>query len=134
MKNTLLLLAAVALTATCRAQTPAAATPASSASRPAPAQRAERQIQTLTQELNLTAEQAPKVERIVQAQQQELQALRAQTSGGGNRRKLFQQLKASQEKYNGQFRAVLTPEQFTRYEQLQAQRREQLRAARQNRQ
>ena len=122
MKKSFLLLAAAGLLATAPsfAQTQPTRTPE---------QRAERQTENLTRQLGLTPDQAAKVERILQAQRQEAQALRQQS--GGDRRALAQSLKAGRAKYDEQLRAVLSPDQYTKYNQLRDERREQMRERRQ---
>ena len=122
MKKSFLLLAAAGLLATAPsfAQTQPTRTPE---------QRAERQTENLTRQLGLTPDQAAKVERILQAQRQEAQALRQQN--GGDRRALAQSLKAGRAKYDEQLRAVLSPDQYTKYNQLRDERREQMRERRQ---
>jgi len=91
-----------------------------------PAERAERQTQALTSQLGLSAEQEPKVESILQAQLTEMQALNEKYPAG-NRRGMAPELKATKAKYDEQLKAVLTPEQFTKLEQLRQERRQQLR-------
>jgi protein CpxP len=91
-----------------------------------PAERAGHQVQALTRQLGLSAEQAPKVESILQAQLTEMQALNERYPAG-NRRGIGPELKASKVRYDEQLKAVLTPEQFARLEQLRQERRQQLR-------
>lgn len=85
-----------------------------------PDEMAKRQTERLTQELGLTADQAPKVQQIMLARGQEMQAMRGQ--GDGNRDQMREQMQASRAKYDGQFKAVLTPDQYTKYATIQAER------------
>ncbi|MDO7877513.1 hypothetical protein Q5H93_22430 [Hymenobacter sp. ASUV-10] len=91
-----------------------------------PAERAERQTQALTKQLGLSPEQEPKVESILQAQMTDLQALNEKYPAG-NRRGLGPELKASKAKYDEQLKAVLTPEQFAKLEQLRQERMQKMR-------
>ncbi|HEX8330115.1 MAG TPA: hypothetical protein VF629_21445 [Hymenobacter sp.] len=131
MKTVLFLLAALATTAsTGFAQAPASAGPAATAQK-SPDQQAARRAQYLTKELGLTADQQAKLEPILLAQRQDMQALRDKAQAGG-RQGLGQELKASQAKYTEQIRAVLTPEQFTKFDQLKDDQRDKLRERRAN--
>jgi len=124
MKKTLVLVALLALAgpATSFAQTPAAAAKS-------PEQQADRRAEHLSQQLGLSPEQKAKVEPILLAQAQELQALRAKYPAG-NRQGMGAELKAGQAKYDEQLKAVLSAEQFTKYLQLRDERRENLRERR----
>jgi protein CpxP len=91
-----------------------------------PEQRADRLAQYFSQQLGLSADQTAKVEPILLAQRQELQALKEKYPAG-SRQGMGPELKAAQAKYDEQFKAVLTPEQFTRFLQLRDERREKMR-------
>lgn len=132
MQKTLALLAALALaSAAAHAQTTPAA-PAAPLNNPAagrsPEQQAQNQAIRLAKELNLSADQQTKVQQLMNTQRQETQA--AIQQAGGNRRAMGQAMRAGRAKFEGQLRAVLTAEQFTNYQQLMAQRREQMRTRR----
>ncbi|MDF7810456.1 hypothetical protein [Hymenobacter sp. YC55] len=83
-----------------------------------PEQRADMQTQRLTKELSLTADQSTKVRTIALAENQELQALRAKFSSADSRQGAGQEMKAVREKYDAQLKAVLTPEQVTKFDQM----------------
>ena len=89
-----------------------------------PEETAQRQSQRLTKVLDLNADQAIKVQQILLARGQETQALRSQAQSGGDRSQLRGQMQTNRTKYEDQFRAVLTPEQYTRFSALQANRME----------
>lgn len=91
-----------------------------------PAERAERQTRALTKQLGLSAEQEPKVESILQAQMTEMQAL-SEKYPAGSRRGMGPELKATKARYDEQLKAVLTPEQFAKLEQLRQERMQQMR-------
>jgi protein CpxP len=132
MKKSFAFLAALALAApAARAQTtPAAPTPPfndPSAGR-SPEQQAQNQAMRLAKELNLSADQQTKVQQLMNAQRQETQT--AIQQAGGNRQAMGKAMRAGRSKFEGQLQTVLTTEQYTKYQQLMAQRLDQLRARR----
>lgn len=139
MKKSFILLASLALTsAAAHAQTaPAAAAASSAQTAPtadraamrAPEQQAQNQAQRLAKELNLTADQQTKVQQLMTAQRQEMQT--AIQNAGGDRRAMGQAMRAGRDKFDGQLKDVLSADQYTKYQQLMAQRREQMRERRQ---
>jgi len=135
MKNALLLLAALALASAAQAQTtPAAPTQTAPLNSRAgamrsPEQQAEAQAQRLAKELNLTADQQTKVQQLMATQRQETQT--AIQGAGNNRRAMGQAMRAGRDKFNGQLQTVLTPDQYTKYQQLMAERRAKMQERRQ---
>ena len=123
MKKFLLPLLAFALSATAAS---AQATPGQDGGRPqrTPEEMAARQTQGLTKQLGLSADQSAKVQPILLARDQEMLALRGQMQVGGDRRQLRDQLMAGRAKYDDQLKAVLTPEQFTQMQTIEASRRQ----------
>ena len=89
-----------------------------------PDEMAKRQAERLTKELSLTADQTTKVQAIVLARTQDMQAMRGQARDGGDRSQMREQLLAGRAKYDAQFKAVLTPDQYTKYTAMQADRME----------
>lgn len=85
-----------------------------------PDEMAKRQADRMTQELGLSADQTAKVQQILLARGQEMQAMRGQA--GGDRDKMREQMQASRTKYDAQFKEVLTPDQYTKYTTMQAER------------
>ena len=136
MKNSFLLLAALALTTaaahaqTTPAATDAQATPQSGRPMRSPEQQAQNQAQRLAKELNLTADQQAKVQQLMTAQRQEMQG--AIQNAGGDRRAMGQAMRAGRDKFDTQLKGVLNADQYTKYQQIIAQRREQMRERRQN--
>jgi protein CpxP len=132
MSKTLALLTALAFSsAAAHAQTtPPAAPPLNNpdAGR-TPEQQAQNQAMRLAQELALTPDQQTQVQQLMAAQRQETQT--AIQQAGGNRRAMGQAMRAGRDKFDGQLKTVLTPAQYTKYQQLMAQRREMVRARRQ---
>lgn len=129
MKKLLLLLAtAAATTATSFAQMPAA--PAGT--QKSPDQLADRRAQYLAQELGLTPDQQARLQPVLQAQRQEMQAMREQVQTGGRRRGMGQDLKASQARYDAQIKGILTPDQYSKFSQLKDEQRDKMRERRAN--
>ena len=131
MKKLLFLLTACTATATTSfAQTPAPATqttPATASSQKAPDQLIDRRAQYLAKEMGLNADQQARLQPILLAQRQQLQALREQRTTGGRRFGTAQDLKAAQTKFDEQFKAVFTAEQYARFSQMQAEQRDKMR-------
>ena len=127
MKKFLFLAAAFAATAA----TSFAQMPPAPAGRPKmPDQQADRRAQYLAKELSLTADQQARLTPILLAQRQEMLALRDKMQAGDRHAGMGQELKAAQAKYTEQIRAVLTPEQYTKFDQLKDEQRDKLRERR----
>ncbi|QJX49027.1 hypothetical protein HMJ29_19790 [Hymenobacter taeanensis] len=78
----------------------------------------------MTKTLNLTADQQTRVSAIQQEQMQQMQTLREQSSAGTDRQAMMTQMRSLDETTDTQLKAVLTPEQFQKY---QAQKQERMR-------
>ena len=124
-------LAAFTLTAaTAAAQTTIPATAMQGADRDygrmqgSPDEMAKRQADRLSKELGLSADQTTKVQAILLARTQEMQAMRGQARDGGDRSQMREQMQANRAKYDAQFKEVLTPDQYTKFTALQADRME----------
>ncbi len=130
MKKLLFLAATLAATVTTSfAQTPPAM-PSATGQPKAPGQQADRRTQYLAKELSLTADQQARLTPILLAQRHDMLALRDKMQAGGRRAGMGQELKAAQAKYTEQIRAVLTPEQYTKFDQLKDEQRDKLRERR----
>lgn len=124
-----LLAAAVLTIGTAAAQTTTTAPAAGQGTAPverqmmrrSPEQMAQRQSERLTQELGLSAEQSAKVQQILLARDQEMQAAFGQAREGGNRDQMREQMQAGRAKYDAQFKEVLTADQYTKYTAMEAQ-------------
>jgi periplasmic protein CpxP/Spy len=88
-----------------------------------PEERAERQTKMMTEQLSLTADQTAKVKPIILARINEQSTLREKMQGGGDREAMMGEFRKLNEKYNTQLKAVLTAEQYTKYEANQGQMR-----------
>ena len=89
-----------------------------------PDEMAKRQTERLTKELNLTPAQSAKVQQILLARGQEMQALRSQPRDDAHRGQMREQVQANRAKYEAQFKEVLNPDQYTKYTAMQADRME----------
>jgi periplasmic protein CpxP/Spy len=87
-----------------------------------PDEMAKRQADRMTQELGLHADQTAKVQQILLARGQEMQAMRGQARDAGNRDQMREQMQANRAKYDAQFKEVLTADQYTKYTTMQADR------------
>ena len=119
MKKFLLPLLAAAISFSAAAQT----TLPQEGGRPrrSPQEMADRQAQHLSKELNLSADQSAKVAQILAARAQDMQAMRGQQPST-DRQQLRDQMQANRAKYDDQLKQVLTPDQFTKYTALAANR------------
>lgn len=87
-----------------------------------PEEMATRQSQRMAQELGLNADQTTKIQQILLARGQEMQAMRGQSRDASNREQMRAQMEASRTKYDAQFKEVLTADQYTKYTTMQANR------------
>ncbi|HEX7157415.1 MAG TPA: hypothetical protein VF214_00265 [Edaphobacter sp.] len=102
--------------------TPAQGPPPGERTRPSPAEMQERRLKMLTQKLNLTPDQVTQVKAIQDDTASQMKALRDDTSmsQADRRTKMREIAKTSDDKT----RALLTPDQQTKYDALQAQMKE----------
>ena len=130
MKNSLLLLAAMAVSTASFAQAPATTTqlPTHRVTRlgdhtkakgdhhkdKSPEQRADKHTAMLTKKLSLTADQQPKVRQILLAQAQEAKALKEQYPTDNQRQARHDAMKAGKAKYQAQLQGVLKPDQYSK--------------------
>ena len=132
MKKTLILLAAMALTAgTSFAQTAPVKTTGSDANQTArhyakgphgpkdPAKMADHRAGKMAKELGLSADQEAKVELLLLARQQETAALKAKY--GKDRKAGRADMRAAHDRYEAQLKTILTPEQFAKFQQQEDQ-------------
>ena len=96
-----------------------------------PEQKADHRAAKLAKELGLTPDQETKVETLLLAENKEMMALRG-TATPGTRPSPGQmaEMKAVREKYNGQLKAVLTPDQYTKLMAKRAEKREDMKEKR----
>ncbi|MCB2379383.1 DUF4890 domain-containing protein [Hymenobacter sp. BT635] len=123
------LLAAFALTiGTAAAQTQPAAAPSGPGReyrQVSPEERATRRTEKMTKELGLSADQSSRIKQILLTRDQEMQALRGQGKPtAATRGQMGSQMKANREKYDAQFKQILTAEQYTKYTELAQSRKQ----------
>ncbi|HEX8507096.1 MAG TPA: hypothetical protein VF630_17160 [Hymenobacter sp.] len=123
------LAAAAAIPGLGAAQSSAVPAQASTKSQVSPEVQVARRTQFLTKELGLTGEQQTKLQAILLAQRQEMAGFRGQR-GAGRRQGVGPQLKATQAKYDQQVRAVLTADQYAKFDEFKDQQRDKLRERR----
>jgi protein CpxP len=81
-----------------------------------PEERATRRSEQMTKELGLNADQSGRIKQILLTRDQEMQAMRGQGKpDGATREQMGAQMKANREKYDAQFKEVLTADQYTKY-------------------
>ena len=99
--------------------TPAQGPPPGGRGRPSPAEMQERQLNMLTQKLSLTPDQVTQVKAIQSDEATQMKALRddTSTSRDDKRTKMMDIRKSS----NDKIRALLTPDQQTKFDAMQAQ-------------
>lgn len=89
-----------------------------------PDERATRHTEKMTKELGLTADQAAKVKELNLQKAEKMTALKAQNST--DKKGLGSQMKDERANYEAGLKAVLTPAQFTAYQNKQAERRDKM--------
>ncbi|UOQ54674.1 DUF4890 domain-containing protein [Hymenobacter cellulosivorans] len=88
-----------------------------------PEERATRQSEQLTKQLGLSTDQTSRIKQILLTREQERQALRGQgRPAGATREQMGAQLKANRDKYEAQFKEVLTADQYAKFTQMQQDR------------
>ena len=132
MKATLLLLAGLALgTSAAQAQTAPAAPGQAPTQQPAPRmkrqkspdQSADHHAAMLGRKLGLSADQQTRAHAVFLAEAQESQALKAKYPDPSQRKAMHQEMKGLHDKYQGQLKGVLTPDQYTRYTAMQQEKK-----------
>lgn len=86
-----------------------------------PQERAQQLTTKMTEVLALTAEQTPKIQELNVKRFTEQQAMREKMQAGGDRDAMMAAFRELTEKYNTQYKAILTAEQYTKYEANQDQ-------------
>ena len=86
-----------------------------------PAQKADHRAGKMAKELGLNADQEAKVEQLLLDRQQETTALK--TKYGTDRKAGRTEMKAAHDRYEAQFKTILTPEQFAKMDKMQQEHR-----------
>jgi protein CpxP len=84
-----------------------------------PAKMADHKAGKMAKELGLNADQEAKVEQLLLARQQESAALK--TKYAADKTNGRAEMKASHEKYAAQLKAILTPEQYAKFDKMKAE-------------
>jgi Spy/CpxP family protein refolding chaperone len=82
----------------------------------------EQRMERMTEELKLTDAQKPKVKSVLEATVKKAQELRGDSSVPREERR--EKMQAIMQEETKQLKAILTPDQFTQYEKMRAERRE----------
>ncbi|KAA5548592.1 hypothetical protein [Adhaeribacter rhizoryzae] len=81
-----------------------------------PQERAENLTKRMNEVLTLTADQSTKIQEINTRRFTEQQAMREKMQAGGDREAMMTQMRALTQKYDTEYKAVLTADQYTKYE------------------
>jgi Spy/CpxP family protein refolding chaperone len=93
-----------------------------------PAAFVDRQMEELKESLELSDEQEKQVREIITAGFETMrQAREEMQDGSGDREAMREKMQAMREEQTQKIKAVLSEEQFAKYEQIQAERRERMR-------
>jgi periplasmic protein CpxP/Spy len=93
-----------------------------------PAAFVDRQMEELKEGLDLSDDQEKQVREILTAGSETMRKTREEMQdGGGDRDAMREKMQQMREEQTEKIKAVLTEDQFTKYEQIQAERRERMR-------
>ena len=92
-----------------------------------PAAFVDRQMEELKTGLQLTDEQEKQVREIIVGGFETMQKAREGMQEGGDREAIREKMQKMREEQTAKIKAVLSEEQFAKYEQIQAERRERMR-------
>ena len=79
-------------------------------------------VENLDKEVTLTADQKTKVTALFEEQSKKMQAMRAENPNMTQEQRR-EKMTAMREEQNKEMKKILTPEQFTKYEKIQAERK-----------
>ena len=91
-----------------------------------PTKMADRRAGKVAKELGLNADQEAKVEQLMLARQQESTALKAKY--GTDRKAGRTDMKAAHDRYEAQFKTILTPEQYAKYQTRKEEHHDKMKA------
>lgn len=92
-----------------------------------PAAFVDRQMEELKEGLQLSDDQEKQVREIITAGFETMREAREGMQDGGDREAMREKMQAMREEQTQKIKAVLSEEQFAKYEQIQAERRERMR-------
>jgi len=88
----------------------------------------DRQMEELKEGLQLSEDQEKQVREILTQGSESMRKIREEMQGGeGDREAMREKMTQMREEQNGKIKTVLSEEQFTKYEQIQQERRERMR-------
>lgn len=87
----------------------------------------DRQMEELKEGLDLSRDQEKKVREIIEAGSETMRKAREGMQDGGDREAMREKMQQMREEQNQKIKAVLSEEQFVKYEQIQQERRERMR-------
>ncbi|MFL5731383.1 MAG: hypothetical protein ACJ75J_17980 [Cytophagaceae bacterium] len=90
-----------------------------------PEQRADAHVKKMTQDLGLSTEQVPKVKVIMLDKIQKSEAIRTKYANATDKKAMHQEMKALRDQKETELKAVLTPDQYTKHQQLMEQHKQQ---------
>ena len=88
-----------------------------------PEQRATNRSEALAQKLTLSADQKQSVYNLILERATKVDAIRAKYASGGDRKAMRQELKPILVDFDAKLKAILTPEQVAKWEQLKAEQK-----------
>ena len=80
----------------------------------------EQQMERMTEQLTLTDEQKPKVKAVLEETSKKMEPIRADSSLDRDAR--MEKMKPIMEEQNKKMKDILTPDQFTKYQEMQQRR------------
>jgi Spy/CpxP family protein refolding chaperone len=83
----------------------------------------EKMLSHLTEELALSDDQANQIRPLLEAQAEKRQKLFSESSSGGDRRAMREQMRAIHEETDKQIESILTPEQVEQFQELRKRMR-----------
>ena len=92
-----------------------------------PAAFVDRQMEELKESLELSDDQEKQVREIITAGFETMRSAREGMQDGGDREAMREKMQQMREEQTTKIKAVLSEEQFTKYEQIQQERRERMR-------
>jgi Spy/CpxP family protein refolding chaperone len=89
-----------------------------------PEQKADMHVKKMTQDLNLTSDQVPKVKSIMVDKIQKMDALRTKYANSTDKKAMHQEMKTIRDQKEAELKAVLTPDQYAKHVQMREQEKQ----------
>jgi periplasmic protein CpxP/Spy len=94
--------------------------------------RTEKQVQKLKTELQLTDDQTAKVQVATEKRMSQMDAIKENRGNKENRKENMGKLKTIMDEYDASMKSILTPEQFTKFEEIREDKKEKFMERRKN--